>query len=410
MKHSNIIINKNNKTVTHPSSSSSSLKVSFAPIMSKISLFLLVRNHKVLLTSLGLVLLLSLSISFQTIRIQIENDNYEQHDLTGDDYDYGLSNSKINIQNMVHADFFSSNNNDNEQHMKSRFQKNNVLQIQKELEQMDTIPFYMYSESNLTLDAYNFVHLLPKRLHMMAAEMLYDLATIQTLYLSPWRTNNPNDAKLFVIPIPFGKIATSVKHEFYDSTMDYLVNHTLFQRTKGHNHVLIATPFILFRGDRKLNQHGMLSKWLPYLWNVTVVSSWDQNAVVNLSQQNYDFYEYTTPFKSMKPLTKKTFSVGLTGGTNFPLKGMSNKRMLETYQFPLTLASMEKFKKSSYLVFYHSPLGHNCYHNSTIHRNAPITNVTLDTFPKSSIGNGFSDRNIWLETYRDSKFCLCIRG
>lgn len=306
--------------------------------MSRISLkFLLACNRKVILTSLGLVLFLSLSISFHTISIKIDHDNYQQHDenegqqnaflihLTGDDDDNPMrqsSHSKIdydNIQNMMHSVDSSLYNNDNDNevrvHSKSRMHKNNVLQIQKELEQMDTIPFYMYPESNLTMNGHDVVYLLPKRLHMMGAEMLYDLATIQTLHLSPWRTNNPNDAKLFIIPIPMGKIASSVRQEFYDYTMDYLVNHTLFQRTKGHNHVLIATPFILFRGDRKLNQHGMLSKWLPYLWNVTVVSSWDQNAIVNLSQQNYDFYEYTTPFKSMKPLTKKTFSVGLTGKT-----------------------------------------------------------------------------------------------
>jgi len=45
-----------------------------------------------------------------------------------------------------------------------------------------------------------------------------------------------------------------------------------------------------------------------------------------------------------------------------------------------------------------------------MHRLGPITNITLDDFPKSSIGYGLSDKNEWIETYRDSKFCLCIRG
>jgi hypothetical protein len=379
--------------------------------MSKISF---VRNHKVLLISLGLVLLLSLSICFHALNIIIDYDNYGQDEGKEGEYSEFLIHLTRDDDDDDDNPMMLSNNDDNEdivstttQYSKNRIH-NNVVNIEKELEQMDIIPFYMYPESNLTIDIHTL--LLPKRLRMIGAEMLYDLATIKTLHSSPWRTNNPNDAKLFIIPIPMGMIASSIEHQFYDYTMDYLLNHTLFQRTNGHNHVLIATPFILFRGDRQLNQHGMLGKWLPYLWNVTVVSSWDQNAIVNLSQNDHDFYEYTATFKSMKPLTKKTFSVGLTGGTNFPLEEMRNKKILEKHQFPLTLASMEKFKNSSNFVFYHSPLGHNCYHNSTIHRNAPITNVTLDTFPKSSIGNGFSDRITWFETYRDSKFCLCIRG
>jgi len=344
-------------------------------------------NSKELLFSLALLLFLISSISFYLTYITIQIHDYEN----------GGSPEEQDKFVILHLDDTP------------KPPEVTIIDAEKELEEMETIPFYMYPESNLTLQGTN-LYFLPKRIHRAAAEMLYDLATIKILRESTWRTNNPNEAELFIIPIPMGMISTSVRHEFFDSTMSYLVNHTLFQRTNGHKHVLIATPFPLFRGDWKLNQHGMLSKWLPYLWNVTLASSWDQNAIVNLSQNNFDFYEYTTSFKKMKPLTKKTFSVGLTGGTNYPLKGLSNINKLKTHQFPLTLASLEKFKNSSNLVFYHSPLGHNCYHNSTIHRNAPITNVTLDTFPKSSIGNGFSDRETWLELYKDSKFCLCIRG
>ena len=49
--------------------------------------------------------------------------------------------------------------------------------------------------------------------------------------------------------------------------------------------------------------------------------------------------------------------------------------------------------------------------NATIYRHAPITNITNSTglFPKSSIGFGLESED-WFRQYRDSKFCLVVRG
>lgn len=299
-------------------------------------------------------------------------------------------------------------------HMGSQSHKKTTTKLSaktkaKILEELDMIPFYMYDDPDITLDT-QFTRLFERRLKRIGAEMLYDLATIKSLKESTWRTNDPDEAKLYIIPTPMGKVQSSVNHELYDLAFNALLNHTVFKRTYGHNNVIIATPFLLFRGDKQLNGHGMMNKWLPYLWNTTVASSWDQNAISNALQENFDFKDYSRAFRRIQPLTRKTFSVGLSGGTNFPLKGLHMAKTLDIYNFPLTLATIEKFNNSSNFIFYHTPLGHVCTSNSTIHRNAPVTNITLDEIPKSSIGNGIVNRNEWYETFRDSKFCLCIRG
>ncbi len=290
--------------------------------------------------------------------------------------------------------------------------ENDVEAKIKMLQEID-IPFYMYDHPNMTLED-DLLTLRGKKMDRYAAEMLFDLASRKMLEESSFRTHDPTKAKLFVVPIPFGMIATSVSQHYYHVALDALVNHTLFKSTYGHNHVLLASPFILFRGDKPKYEHGEMHTWLPHLWNVTVAMSWDQNGLVNAVQDGVDFYEYNETFREMKPLTRRTFSMGLTGGTNFPLNGripkLDKKNQLQAYNFPLTMASTEKFYNSSNLIFYHSPKEHKCYHNSTIHRLGPITNITMDDFPKSSIGYEIPDKDEWLKTFKDSKFCLCIRG
>lgn len=278
------------------------------------------------------------------------------------------------------------------------------------LEHMDPIPFYMYNHPNITLETLR-LNIDGIYLNRIGAEALNDLATIHALNSSSWKTSNPNDAKLFIIPIPMGRIFISRNLDYYKTSFSTLVNDPIFQRTMGHRHVLPVSPFILFRGDwLKMKNQDPMKVWMPLLWNVTVAQSYDQNGVVNaVNNKKHDLKEYTPVFESLYSLNKKTFSVGLSGGTNFPLRDIHIPKRWEKFHFPLTLASTEKFYNSSNYIFYHTRQS-SFYNNSTIFRQAPITNITMDAFPKSSIGFGIDDKETWFEAYRDSKFCLCIRG
>lgn len=278
----------------------------------------------------------------------------------------------------------------------------------QQLEQMEPIPFYIYDHPNITLVDIK-LNMVDRMLHRIGSESLFDMATIHTLNMSSWKTNDPDKARLFIIPTPIGRISCSRQHNYFDVAFSTLLKEPLFQSTYGHDHVLPGSPFLLFRGDKK-GQHGKMTTWMPHLWNVTVASSYDQNAVVNAIRDGTNFDEYTPSFAKLNALNKRTFSIGLTGGTNFPLRDIHSPHQLEPYEFPLTLATTEKFYNSSNFIFYHTPANFTCFHNSTIHRMAPVTNITFESFPKSSIGHGVKPWDLWIDTYKDSKFCLCIRG
>ena len=111
------------------------------------------------------------------------------------------------------------------------------------------------------------------------------------------------------------------------------------------------------------------------------------------------WHEYYLPYqnatKTTEPFSRWTASIGL---------GDSNQEM------PLSIPSMEKFRNSRNFIFYQSRR-EGSWFNATIYRHAPITNITNSTglFPKSSIGFGLESED-WFRQYRDSKFCLVVRG
>jgi hypothetical protein len=132
------------------------------------------------------------------------------------------------------------------------------------------------------------------------------------------------------------------------------------------------------------------------IYNMTIVQSWDPVAVHNdLFHSESHWGDYSTLVKEeLKSLSRRSISVGL---------GSSN------HDFPLNLATIERFDSSTNFIFYHSRT-EPYFNNSTMYRHAPITNITLDNnFPKSSIGWGLEPEE-WLEEFSRSQFCLMIRG
>merc|ERR1712174_71608 len=132
------------------------------------------------------------------------------------------------------------------------------------------------------------------------------------------------------------------------------------------------------------------------MYNVTAMIHSDSSACYNDLHYHKEtewgeFYNAIN--KASFPLAKRTASLGF---------GASNE------DIDLVPASMEKFHNSSNFIFYHSRTIPS-FNNSTIYRFAPITNITLSDFPKSSIGFDI-EKEQWLKDFKNSKFCLVIRG
>lgn len=283
----------------------------------------------------------------------------------------------------------------------------NILATTRALEE-SSLRFYMYDHPNITLkNAAIKKH--DHKWNRYGNEAAYDANTIKALEESPLRTLDPNEADLFIPPIPFGSLVTSKDGtDLINLVYETLVNHPVFRKHHGDKHILVATPYILFRSDKYSYVGGMV-KWYRNLMiqNMSVAMSWDPNAVINALQEGIDFHEYTAEFKKLKALSRRSFSLGLGSSSDLPNPD-------------LHLATMEKFHNSSNLVFYQTRTKGSMY-NSTIFRHAPVTNITLAggggnggdhnlNFPKSSIGFGIDDIDAWKNEYANSKFCLVIRG
>lgn len=267
------------------------------------------------------------------------------------------------------------------------------------LEQL-SVPFYIYDDPDITLPAAIHGHFDRANIkwRRYQNQIFNDQQIIAALERSPLRTYDPKKAKWFIPPIPFGKIFTSrIPQNYIHTAMKSLLNHTIFKQHQGHNHLLISTTTTLFRGTM-LNHCREMRPYYSRIYNATAFLSWDPSATYNDLHHttNNEWSEYrdvmiqeTTP-----PLISRTASLAF---------GMKND------QIPLTLATSEKFHNSSNFIFYYSPIMES-FHNSTIYRYAPITNITQDSnFPQSSIGRNL-EKDQWLRDHKDSKFCLVIRG
>ena len=261
------------------------------------------------------------------------------------------------------------------------------------------IRFYMYDHPNITMAGNKGFHRKRKpMLRFLNFEGANDKQMLEALKESPLRTYNTSEADLFIPPIPMASILASTDGNFH-LPMQTLFEQEPFKKHQGNNHVLISTTFSLYRQNYR--SYTVMKHWYHRMFNMTVVQSWDpvpyHNAIYHHKTLAYSFGQNKSTRDEKdknNPLSRRSVSVGL---------GMNNKDM------NLSFASVEKFHNSSNFIFYQSrttPF----FHNSTIYRHAPM-NVTQDSgsFPKSCIGWGL-DPETWNHEYKNSKFCLVVRG
>lgn len=285
-----------------------------------------------------------------------------------------------------------------------QLQNNRIKEVEQHLQQAEHtlqaihIRYYMYDDPDITLtgETRAAFELSDRNGHKdgYKHEEENDRQMILALEKSSLRTFNASEAQLFIPPIPMSSILISKSSDF-KTPMNALLNHPIFQQALGNNHLLISTCFALHRYHYR--SYTQLKDYYHLIYNMTIVQSWDPVAVHNdlfHSESHWGDYHSTLVKEEPDSLSRRSISVGL---------GSSN------HDFPLNLATIEKFNSSTNFIFYHSRTEPS-FNNSTMYRHASITNITLDNnFPKSSIGWGL-DRDEWLEEFSRSQFCLMIRG
>jgi Exostosin family len=259
-----------------------------------------------------------------------------------------------------------------------------------ELERLD-YRYYIYSDSNISQDKPSSIAPLYYRRYGYEAE--YEQVIHEALKNHGLRIENPDVADLFIIPTPVGKILTS-RGLSYDEAFSSLVSNPIFQKHQGNHHVILSLAHVTYAYENRGNVR-QLSRWLPTLANVTAVMASDLLATYAMSQSGaLAGNDYEEVFSRVKPMAHHSLSVGL--GEVSP-------------DFPITPASLTRFKNSTYFIFYQTRLEPSMF-GSTRFRHAPIVNVSLASLPRSSIGIGDITKEEWVTHFKDSKFCLAIRG
>ena len=146
--------------------------------------------------------------------------------------------------------------------------------------------YYMYDEPEITLKGWIF-----KRhpdIWWWKAEEKNDEQMFRALEKSPLRTRNPNDADLFIIPIPFAKLLMQSNWNLLVHVNDTqpkmrakkamrlaieaLTKHPLFRKHWGMRHVLLNTPDACYRYFQPLNSfYDLMAPYYGLLYNVTAM-------------------------------------------------------------------------------------------------------------------------------------------
>ena len=266
-----------------------------------------------------------------------------------------------------------------------------IQAVARELEELN-IRYYLYDHPNITLEGNaNMKKKKPAIWEAHYRDIEYDDQIFAALKNSPLRTKDPEEADMYIPPINLGMIYASQGSDF--SPIDYVLQDDYFRKYDGHKHVFLCTCFALFK-RLSWSMSGLKNYYAP-MYNVTVIQSYDPSAIYNELHhtEGADWGEFNFLKDKIEPLVRRSASIGL-GSVN---------EIIE-----LVPASKEKFDNSSNLIFYHSRTA-GSLNNSTIFRHSPIQNITLENFPKSSIGWEI-EKEEWERNFRDSKFCLNIRG
>lgn len=272
--------------------------------------------------------------------------------------------------------------------------------------------YFVYNEEQLTFESDRKVR---KSIYMSrdiscrgnsyCADSMQEQAVLNALFSHPWRHTGKNvtgiaSSLIYIIPTPFIALAGSgcksadqFKHcerhtlrddTVFDSSLNFLTQHSLFTGLQGHRHVMIPVRWTLTAS----NFGKMMVKWYPRLENVTLADYKDRYASQYLANQNPSYAKTWTPYSNV---TRSMFVVG---------QGIEDL-------FPLQRASLQRFQQSRFFLFYRTrPRG--SQHNSTIFRHAPL-HLDQELLAPSSIGNDLPFA-VWKEHLLGARFCLIIRG
>ena len=234
----------------------------------------------------------------------------------------------------------------------------------------------------------------PALLKRFGEEAKVENEILDFLSKSPLRTLNTSQAMVFLIPFRVGASLIARRASRFLEVLQALEQSSHW--IKGKPHVLLALNTVTFDVYHHMTGHvtsrGLTEEFYRRTKSAIVVRSCDSFYMSRVSRQGlamgHDFEPY---FSSNVTLSQRGFSLGL----------------LPSLSLPYIPATYEKFQTVKNFIFYQTRVEPSAY-QSTHYRMAPL-DVADQILYTSSIGLGLPPDK-WLEEFRDSQFCLAVRG
>jgi hypothetical protein len=205
-----------------------------------------------------------------------------------------------------------------------------------------------------------------------------------------WRVTDPARADVFFAPTPLASYSRLLPET--RMIISTLTEHPVFRKHQGHRHVVFALGgrwFDVGKQNIAPSTKRFNRILAPRLENVSVAKQYDTISCRKLADDQQDHGDWNYYYATFRPILKYTFSLGHLAGA----------------YLPLIPATYEKFLQMEYTLFYHTRTAP-FKNRSTPYRWAPL-NVTLPY--NASIGYDIP-KDLWLERFTSSKFCLVFRG
>jgi Exostosin family len=234
----------------------------------------------------------------------------------------------------------------------------------------------------------------PALLKRFGEEAKVENEILDSLSKSPLRTLNTSQAMVFLIPFRVGASLIARRASRFLEVLQALEQSSHWM--KGKPHVLLALNTVTFDVYHHMTGHvtsrGLTEEFYRRTKSAIVVRSCDSFYMSRVSRQGlamgHDFEPY---FSSNVTLSQRGFSLGL----------------LPSLSLPYIPATYEKFQTAKNFIFYQTRVEPSAY-QSTHFRMAPL-DIADQILYTSSIGLGLPPDK-WLEEFRDSQFCLAVRG
>jgi hypothetical protein len=274
-----------------------------------------------------------------------------------------------------------------------------------------SVPFYMYDDDVIKMAT--FLKCRGKN-STQPDEDLTDVVFITMMAAHPWRVQDPEKAKVFIIPTP---LETSL---LYRGKLEECAGTHLNRTTSAFKRLFDHPVYKKYNASHYLHVHGWGS-FAGWMWpreNFFPIKLFTEGNMSNIIMGRYERYFTTAADCDKYGSQFDMCTINSTHRLNRPTTGLyhdhwelSRCAIVVPYAASGGLRklqpSFEEWDKRNNTVFYQGGGGAYAWGGTRI-RKAPL-NKTFASLPGVKVGTGLPPKE-WVAGFENTKFCLVMRG